>query len=69
MWVAEDTLFFYVVLDENWRPYQVRLHTLGEPVESDSVIYEESDPGFFVDLSLASSEEYVVDRHGRPHYF
>ena len=60
VWDAGDTSFFYVVLDENWRPYQVRLHTLGEPVESDSVIYEESDPGFFVDLSLASSEEYVV---------
>jgi oligopeptidase B len=60
VWVAGDTSFFYVVLDENWRPYQVRLHTLGEPVESDSVIYAESDPGFFVGLSLSSSEEYAV---------
>ncbi len=60
VWVAEDASFFYVVLDENWRPYQVRLHTLGEPVESDSVIYAESNPGFFVGLSLTSSEEYVV---------
>ncbi len=60
VWAAEDTSFFYVVLDENWRPYQVRLHTLGEPVEDDAVIYEESDPGFFIGLSLTSSEEYVV---------
>ena len=60
VWAKGDTSFFYVVLDENWRPYQVRLHTLGDPVESDSVIYEETDPGFFVDLSLTSSEEYVV---------
>ncbi len=60
VWAADDMRFFYVVLDENWRPYQVRLHTLGEPVESDSVIYAESDPGFFVGLSLTSSEEYVV---------
>ena len=60
VWSADDTSFFYVVLDENWRPYQVRLHTLGEPVESDSVIYAESDPGFFVGLSLSSSEEYAV---------
>ena len=60
VWVTEDTSFFYVVLDENWRPYQVRLHILGEPVESDSVIYAESNPGFFVGLSLTSSEEYVV---------
>lgn len=60
VWADGATSFFYVVLDENWRPYQVRLHTLGEPAESDSVIYAETDPGFFVDLSLASSEEYVV---------
>ena len=60
VWDAGDTSFFYVALDENWRPYQVRLHTLGEPVESDSVIYAESDPGFFVGLSLTSSEEYVL---------
>ncbi len=60
VWVAEDTRFFYIVLDDNWRPYQVRLHTLGEPAESDTVIYAESDPGFFVDLSLTGSKEYVV---------
>ena len=60
VWAADDTRFFYVVLDENWRPYQVRLHTLGEPVETDSIIYAEADPGFFVGLSLTSSEEYVV---------
>ena len=60
VWATDDTCFFYVVLDENWRPYQVRLHTLGEPVESDSVIYAETDPGFFVGLSRTSSEEYVV---------
>ena len=60
VWATDDTCFFCVVLDENWRPYQVCLHTLGEPVESDSVIYEESDPGFFVGLSRTSSEEYVV---------
>ena len=60
VWATDDTCFFYVVLDENWRPYQVCLHTLGEPVESDSVIYAETDPGFFVGLSRTSSEEYVV---------
>ncbi len=59
-WAGDATRFFYIVLDDNWRPHQVRLHTLGEPVESDPVIYAESDPGFFVGLSLASSEEYVV---------
>ena len=60
VWAADCTSFFYIVLDDNWRPYQVRLHTLGEPVETDSIIYAETNPGFFVGLSLTSSEEYVV---------
>ena len=60
VWSADDTSFFYTVVDENWRPWQVRLHVLGEPVEQDSVIYEEADSGFFVGLGLTSSREYVV---------
>ena len=60
VWADGATSFFYIILDDNWRPYQVRLHTLGEPVETDSIIYAETNPGFFVGLSLTSSEEYVV---------
>ena len=41
VWAADDSAFFYVVVDDQWRPYQVRRHVLGEPVESDAVVYEE----------------------------
>ena len=60
VWAADDASFFYTVLDDNWRPWQVRRHRLGEPVDRDVVVYEETDPGFFVGLSITSSREYVV---------
>ena len=64
VWSADDGSFFYTVVDENWRPYQVRRHVLGMPVEDDTIIYEEHDPGFFVGVSSTSSERYVVISSG-----
>ncbi len=60
VWAADDDSFFYTVLDDNWRPWQVRRHGLGRPVEEDSLVYEETDPGFFVGLSATTSREYIV---------
>ena len=60
VWAADDASFFYTLVDENWRPWQVRRHILGEPVEQDAVVYEEKDPGFFVGLSFTSSREYII---------
>ena len=60
VWASDDASFLYTLVDENWRPWQVRLHILGEPVEQDSVVYEELDPGFFVSVWSTTSEEYIV---------
>ena len=60
VWTTNDTAFFYTVVDDQWRPYQVRLHVLGEPADRDRVIYEEADPGFFVGLGRTASKQYVV---------
>ncbi len=60
VWAADDSALLYVVVDENWRPHQVRRHVLGHPAKSDSIVYEERDPGFFVRLSESASEQYVL---------
>ena len=60
IWAADDASFFYTLVDENWRPWQVRRHVLGQPVAKDAVVYEESDPGFFVGLSITTSREFVL---------
>ncbi|HLL29084.1 MAG TPA: S9 family peptidase [Xanthobacteraceae bacterium] len=50
MWTADSRRFFYVRLDAEHRPSRVFLHRLGTPVESDTLIYEEHDKGFFVSI-------------------
>ena len=60
VWAADDASFFYTVVDENWRPREVRHHVLGEPVGQDAVVYVEDDPGFFVRVYVTASREYVV---------
>ena len=60
VWASDDASFLYTVVDENWRPWQVRLHVIGEPVERDSVVYEETAPGFFIGVGASSSKEYVI---------
>ena len=60
VWSADDASFFYTLVDENWRPWQVRHHVLGQPVAQDSIIYEESDPGFFAGIALTTSREYIL---------
>ncbi len=60
VWVADDSALLYVVADENWRPYQVRRHVLGQPVANDDIVYEERDPGFFVGLSQTASKRYLL---------
>ena len=64
VWTADDASFFYTVVDANWRPWQVRRHVLGQPIEQDSVVYEETDSGFFVHVSSTTSREYIVVNTG-----
>ena len=60
VWSANDSSLLYTVVDDNWRPWQVRRHVLGQPAEQDTVVYEESDPGFFVGISESASKEYIL---------
>jgi len=60
VWAADDSSFFYTTMDDGGRPWQVRRHTLGQPVEEDPVIFEEPDTGFFVGVSGTASGKYVI---------
>ena len=60
VWDADDSALLYAVVDENWRPYQVRRHVIGQPVTSDSIVYEERDPGFFVGVYQSASKQYLL---------
>lgn len=59
VWGADSSGFFYVERDDNQRPVRVKYHRLGEDTANDAVIYEESDPGFFVGIGKSQSGDYV----------
>ncbi len=59
IWAKDNQTLYYVVVNKNWRPYQVRSHVLGDVIENDKVIYTEHDEAFFVGISLSQSEKYL----------
>lgn len=60
LWDAQSKGVFYVVLDDNHRPYQLRYHPLGAPVEDDPIIYEETDPGFYLGIGMTQDRKYLT---------
>ena len=59
IWATDGETVFYTVLDENHRPWQVRRHRIGAG-GTDPVVYEESDPGFFLRLGESESRRFVL---------
>ena len=58
-WSADNSVLFYTVADEAWRPYRVMRHVIGTPADQDAVIYEESDEKFWLGVGLTRSERYI----------
>ncbi len=63
-WANDNSTFFYTVLDQAKRPYQVFRHALGLP--NDALIYHEEDQRFEVDLSKTSSRAYILINTASP---
>jgi oligopeptidase B len=63
-WAADNSTFFYTILDEAKRPYQVFRHALGG--RNDVLIYHEEDQRFEVDLSKTSSRAYILLNSASP---
>ncbi len=60
VWAADGKSFAYLVLNENWRPFEVRLHRLGTDPETDLVLYTEADESFFVGVGETQDQAYLV---------
>ncbi len=56
---ADEATFFYPVLNENWRPHQIKRHDLGTDPAGDPVIYQEPEE-FFVGVGKTQSSAYIV---------
>lgn len=56
----DGTRLFYTVVDDSWRPYQVKSHVLGTPVADDEVLYQEDDVAMWLGFDLASDRRHLV---------
>ena len=64
VWAPDGKSLFYTRLDDNHRPSKVFRHMVGEDSTDDHLIYEETDPGFFVGIGRTQSGRFlVIDCH------
>lgn len=59
VWANDGETLFYTAIDDNHRPWQIRRHRIGQAGE-DAVVYEESDPGFFVGIDRSESGRFAI---------
>ena len=60
IWTANDTRIAYSLANEQWRTDNVRLHTLGTPIDQDVEIFHEDDEGFRCGASLSANEQWLL---------
>jgi oligopeptidase B len=60
-WASDNkTLFYSVEEEQTKRQYRIYRHTLGTPVTSDVVVYEDPDERFNVGVGRTRSHEYLI---------
>ena len=56
----DGTRVFYTVVDDSWRPYQIKAHTLGTDVREDTVIYQEDDVAMWTGFDLSADRKQLL---------
>lgn len=63
-WAPDGKSFFYTVLDDNHRPSKIFHHLIGTPQGEDRLVYEETDPGFFMGVGASMLDDVIyIDIH------
>ncbi|WP_250957747.1 S9 family peptidase [Rhizobium sp. CG5] len=63
-WAPDGKSFFYTLQDDNHRPSKVFHHIIGQPQSEDRLVYEETDPGFFMGVGGSLLDDYIyIDIH------
>lgn len=58
----------YSVVDESWRPYEVRAHRLGDDAAADRVLWNEPDVALWLGAEVSSDERHLVMDAGCSEY-
>ncbi|MEX3611220.1 S9 family peptidase [Rothia sp. LK2588] len=57
----DATHIVYTVVDDSWRPYEIRVHEVGQPTaENDRVIYTEQDAALWLEAALSEDRTHLV---------
>ncbi len=64
VWSADGKVLFYPLVNENWRPYQIKRHHLGDDPKNDEVVFEEKDGSFFAGVAKSHSREFIFIQSG-----
>ena len=59
VWNRSNDGFFYTRLDPNHRPSRVYFHAIGSDPLSDRLVFEEADPGYFVDVAGTRTDRWL----------
>jgi len=59
VWSADGSGFFYTAVDANHRPSKILFHKIGTAQEDDHLIYEETDPGFFMGVGGSRLNDWI----------
>ena len=59
-WDADNAGFFYTRLDANHRPSKVFHHRIGTASSEDRLVYEETDPGFFMSVGGDRLNQWIM---------
>jgi oligopeptidase B len=59
-WANDSRTLFCTLLDANHRPYRVVRHRIGGAPDAAEVVYDETDPSFFVEVDKTESRKFIV---------
>ena len=57
---ATPAALYYTVVDDAWRPYEVRRHVLGTAAGDDAVVHTEPDERFWVGVETTTSDRFLL---------
>ncbi len=59
-WSSDGGTVFYTVVDDAWRPHEVRRHALGTESSSDTTVFAEPDERYWVGLDVSTSRRFLL---------
>ena len=62
-WANDSETFFYIILDEAKRPYQLFRHKVGTDVAQDVLVFHETDNRFYLYFHKSRDDKYIFTDH------